>query len=125
MPEIAPTDPRAALATALSTWMTPEQVNTLIEQILALTKRAPYEYTCKHCKRNQRGYVEIPDAKAVTDSLANLANQAFGRPGEASGEDQTIVFKRLTRLDDDPALALPESGVSDLETGSEETDNGD
>lgn len=100
-PDLPPNDPRAALAGALSSWMTPEQVQTLIEQILALTKRAQYEYTCKHCKRNQKGYVEIPDAKAVTDSLANLANQAFGRPGEASGEDQTIIFKRLTKLEED------------------------
>lgn len=91
-------DLRGDIAIALQGWLTPEQLKALLDEILSMKKSA--RGWCGHCKKHV--VVEIPDAKAVVGALSDLTNQGFGRPSEASGGDEDrIVFKRLTKLEDD------------------------
>ena len=46
-------------------------------------------------------WAEISDAKAVAGALTDLANQAFGRPSEATEKTEPILFKRLTKLEEE------------------------
>jgi len=93
--------PRELLADALRGYLTPEQLAKLIDEVLAIEKRANPEITCKHCGRKQMAWVQVPDAKAVALALPDLLNQAFGRVGEASGAQDPVAFKRLTITDTD------------------------
>jgi hypothetical protein len=99
------TEPREALAAALNAFLTPEQLGKLVDEVLAIEKRISAEHTCKHCGRVTRGYVSVPDAKAVALALPDLLNQAYGRPQEASAALDPIVFKRVTITDDDEAVS--------------------
>jgi hypothetical protein len=89
-------DPRAAIAQALGSFLIPNQVEHLVNEILAITKRVSADFTCKHCKRQQKHWVDIPDASAVTSGIAELANQAFGRPPESDSVAEPIIFVRCT-----------------------------
>jgi hypothetical protein len=91
-------DLRGDIATALEGWLTPEQLSALLDEILAIKKSA--RGWCGTCKKHV--VVEISDPKAVVSAMADLANQGFGRPTEASGaDDDRIVFKRLVKLEED------------------------
>ena len=92
-------EPRDELAAKLSSYLTPEQIEKLVDEVLAITKRASAEFSCKSCGQRQMRWTDIPDAKAVASALADLMNQAFGRPGETSDTTEPILFKRLTKLD--------------------------
>lgn len=92
-------EPREELGKSLSNYLTPEQVSKLIDEVLAIEKRASAEFTCRHCGRRQMQWTTVPDAKAVASSLADLMNQAFGRPSESSDHAEPVIFKRLTRLE--------------------------
>lgn len=92
-------DPREVLATALGTYMTPEQVQKLIDEILAIEKRSSAEFTCKKCNQRQMQWTTISDAKAVASALGDLLSQGFGRPSESSEKVEPIIFKRLTNLE--------------------------
>lgn len=96
--------PRAALAQALSAMLSPEQLAKLIDDVLAIRKRASAEFFCKSCNKRQMQYVEIADAKAVALALPDLLNQAYGRPQEANQQGDPVLFKRLTVLSDDEEL---------------------
>lgn len=88
-------DLRADIAAALEGWLTPEQLKTLLDEILAVKKGA--RGWCPNCRKQVQ--VEIADAKAVVGAMADLANQGFGRPGEQqSGEDERVVFERVVYL---------------------------
>ena len=89
-------EPREELAARLSQYLTEEQIHKLIDEILAITKRASAEFTCRGCGKRQMQWTEVADAKAVASALADLMNQAFGRPGETTDTSEPIVFKRLT-----------------------------
>lgn len=97
-------EPRDALAAALSGYLTEEQVRKLIDEILAIEKRVSAEFTCKKCEQRQMQWISIPDAKAVATSLPDLLNQAFGRPNEASSQQEPIKFYRLTNMEEADAL---------------------
>lgn len=99
-------EPRAELAKALSTYLTPAQVTKLIDEILAIDKRASAEFRCKKCEQRQMAWTTIPDAKAVTSALTDLMSQAFGRPQEASSNTDPILFYRLTNMEEANALQL-------------------
>ena len=43
--------------------MTPEQVGKLIDEVLAISKRASAEFNCKKCGQRQMRWTNIPDAK--------------------------------------------------------------
>jgi O-methyltransferase involved in polyketide biosynthesis len=94
-------EPREAIASALNSYLTEEQVSKLIDEILAITKRASAEFSCKSCGQRQMAWAEISDAKAVAGALTDLANQAFGRPSEATEKTEPIVYKRLTKLEEE------------------------
>lgn len=94
-------EPREAIATALSNYLTPEQIAKLIDEILAIDKRASAEFICKKCKQRQMAWTSIPDAKSVAGALGDLLAQGFGRPSESSEKVEPIIFKRLTKLEDD------------------------
>jgi hypothetical protein len=70
------------------------QLEFLMDEVLAITKRAHGEFSCKNCGQRQRQPCEIPDAKAVTGALVDLANQAWGRPSEDKAEVEGITFVR-------------------------------
>ena len=91
-------DARSEIGKALESKLTPEQVKMLIEEVLAIRKQAWGDVTCKSCQQKQKVKVEIPDASAVTKSLIELANQAWGRPDVAAGaDDEKITFIREVR----------------------------
>jgi hypothetical protein len=92
------------LADALRSYLTPEQLSKLIDEVLAVTKRANVESVCKHCHKKQMMWIQVPDAKAVALALPDLLNQAFGRVGEANLQADPVAFKRLTITDDDEAV---------------------
>jgi hypothetical protein len=87
-------DTRSQIGDAVAGKLTPEQLAFLMDEVLAITKRAWGEFNCKNCGQLQRQTCEIPDAKAVTSSLADLLNQAWGRPSEDKAEAEGIVFVR-------------------------------
>lgn len=88
-------DLRGDIAAALDGWLTPEQLQVLLDEILAVKKGA--RGWCPKCRKQVQ--VEIPDAKAVVSAMADLANQGFGRPKESGVTDQEkIVFERVVYL---------------------------
>src|SRR5215813_2346229 len=93
--------PREMLADALRGFLTQEQLDKLINEVLAVEKKTSGDFTCKHCGRRQMQRVMVPDAKAVALALPDLLNQAFGRVGESSQQSEPVVFKRLTITDTD------------------------
>lgn len=99
-------EPREHLARALESYLTTEQIQKLIDEILAIEKRTSAEFTCKDCGRRQMQWTTIPDAKAVALALPDLLNQAYGRVGETSEKTEPVVFKRLTKLEPEDELAL-------------------
>jgi len=106
-------DPREAIAEALKGFLTPEQSKILVDEVLAVTKRGRAFFDCKKCGAHQVQFAEIPDAKAVASALTDLANQAFGRPTEASAQQvDPIQFVRLTNMGElaDYQSSKPPSG---------------
>ena len=87
-------DTRSQIGEALAGKLSPEQIEFLLDEVLAIRKNAWGEFSCKGCGQRQRQLVEIPDAKAVTGALVDLANQAWGRPTEDKAEQEGISFTR-------------------------------
>ena len=89
-------DVRQDIGAALTGKLTPEQIKVLIDEVLAIKKKARVEFTCsKDCKRKQIHTAEINDARAVTSALVELANQAWGRPTETQPEEGVKVEYRV------------------------------
>lgn len=89
---------RDEIGKALESRLTPEQVDLLLNEILAVKKQANGDFTCKKCGQRQYQKVEISDASAVTKALIELANQAWGRPAQADDvESEKITFIREVR----------------------------
>lgn len=86
-------DTRSQIGSALAGKLTPDQINTLIDTILAQTKMTWGEFSCKGCGQRQRQQVEINDSKAVTDALMKLADQAWGKPSD-DREEQGVTLIR-------------------------------
>lgn len=93
---------RAAIATALDGYLTPEQIKTLIDEVLEIRKKPWAEFACKKCGARQRQQVEVPDARAVTSALTELLNQSFGRPTEVKTEQSIVVNREVFVVADDP-----------------------
>lgn len=91
-------DPREAIAAALQGFLTPEQSRLLVDEILAIKKQARAEFNCKKCGARQIQFGEVSDAKAVSSALTDLANQAYGRPTDASAQGEPVTFVRLTKM---------------------------
>jgi hypothetical protein len=87
-------DTRSQIGDALAGKLTEAQLEFLMDEVLAITKRAHGEFSCKNCGQRQRQPCEIPDAKAVTGALVDLANQAWGRPSEDKAEVEGVTFVR-------------------------------
>lgn len=86
-------DLRAELADALNGWMSREQLDALLNEILAIRKQVSHTFTCKHCQRMQKHMVEVADAAAVARALKDLAAEGFGRPKEQQvAEAERIMF---------------------------------
>jgi hypothetical protein len=91
-------DTRSQIGDALAGKLTAEQLATLMDEVLAITKTAHGEFSCKKCGQFQKQSVQIPDAKAVTGALVDLANQAWGRPSDDKQEAEgiTLIRRSLT-----------------------------
>lgn len=61
-----------------------------MDEVLAITKHG--RGWCPKCKGAVQ--VEVPDARGVVGAMTDLANQAWGRPGEQSKSDSGITFIR-------------------------------
>jgi hypothetical protein len=113
-------DPREALADALAGFLTPEQTRTLVDEVLAVTKKGRADFSCKSCGQRQIQFALIPDARAVASALTDLANQAYGRPVEAAAAQvEPIKFVRLTNLSEleEHASSKPPRGPRRNKTG--------
>jgi len=84
------TELRDSLGTALTELMTPQQLETLVSEVLAVTKRG--RGWCPSCRRHVM--TDIPDAVAVARALTELSNQAFGRPEVVSESSGVVSFVR-------------------------------
>lgn len=91
---MADTDVRSDIGKALENHLTPEQLTKLMDEVLAITKRAHGEFACKKCGQRQKQLVDVPDARAVVAAMTDLANQAWGRPGEQAKGESGITFVR-------------------------------
>jgi|SRR5215831_14054266 len=96
-------EPRDHLRDALHNYLTPEQLTKLIDEILAIEKRVSAEFNCKKCGQRQMRWTTVSDAKSVAIALPDLLNQAYGRVGETSEKTEPVIFKRLTKLEEDEA----------------------
>jgi hypothetical protein len=83
-------DTRSQIGSALEGRFTPEKLDLLADKILEIDKQA--RGWCPNC--NKAVHVTIPDAKAVTSALTDLANQAWGRPQDDKQEAEGITFIR-------------------------------
>lgn len=89
---------RSQIAGGLAGWATEAQIRELIDNVLAIKKKASAEFACKKCKQRQMQWAEIPDARSVAQALKDLLAEGFGRPqGEESGE--RIVFERVIYME--------------------------
>src|SRR5262245_51884575 len=93
-------EPREMLRDALKNFLTPEQLTKLVDEVLAIDKRASAEFRCKKCGERQMQWARVSDAKAVALALPDLLNQAYGRVGETSEATEPVIFKRLTKLEE-------------------------
>lgn len=84
-------DARSRARDALNGKLTPEVLDTLVDEVLASTKRA--RGWCPECQKQV--WVEIPDSKAVTSALSELLTQAEGRPGTTEVDSQVVHEYRL------------------------------
>jgi hypothetical protein len=84
-------DVRTDIGAALEGKLSPEQLETLMDEVLAITKSVSAEFSCRHCNKKTMQRVSVPDAKAVTSALVELANQAWGRPAPENEQAETRV----------------------------------
>lgn len=93
-------EPREEIGKALAGKLTTEQISFLIDEVLATTKKGRAEFNCKKCGQRQLQYAEVPDARAVTSAIVELANQAWGRPDVAnqiSEEDRIVIVREVVK----------------------------
>lgn len=83
-------DTRSQIGDALAGKLTDAQLEVLMDQVLAIEKGA--RGWCPNC--NKAVMVQVPDAKAVTGAIVDLANQAWGRPQDDRVEAEGITFVR-------------------------------
>jgi hypothetical protein len=86
-------EPREQVRAALTGFLSPQQLSSLIDEVLATTKVAWVR--CEKCSNHVKG--SVPDAKAVVSALSELMTQAYGRPG-AEPEDRTVIVNRHVYL---------------------------
>ncbi len=112
-------DVREGIADALQGTLTPEQIRSIVDEALAVKKKGSAEFNCKKCGAAQKQVFEYSDVKAVLAALELLANQSWGRPGEAARSQSQVVF---TRVINPPAVYSPSSSPhpQTLGTGYEE-----
>lgn len=95
------TDIRAQLGKQLESKFTPEQLNLLINEVLAIKKSVQVEVRCKHCNRAQKVLGEMPDARSVTTALKDLLNQAWGAPVEQRAETEFKLIRNVFLIKDE------------------------
>ena len=94
-------DVRNDLAVALQDRLSPEQLNTFINEVLAIEKNAWAEFNCKDCGKRQRQQARLSDARSVTQALTELLNQGFGRPTEQKTETEIVVNRQVFLIRDE------------------------
>lgn len=95
-------DVRGDIGAALAGKMTQQQIDLLLNEVLAITKHA--RGWCPSCKKHVM--CEIADAKAVTGALVDLANQAWGRPQDVKQEEAGVTFiRQIIRQEPEPPAA--------------------
>ena len=74
-----------------------EWLREFMESVKELQKGYQVEHDCPECSFRKKVTVQIPDFKNILDSVTELFNQAYGRPGTDNPESQgtVIVVKRI------------------------------
>ena len=72
-------EPREELGKKLSSYLTPEQIAKLIDEVLAIEKRISAEFVCKSCGQRQMRWTTAPDAKA-NQARAAVAFRSYSKP---------------------------------------------
>lgn len=120
----APAAPREVTARVVSEVFDEEWLRGWAEALKDLSKGYPVEHNCPECGFRKKIIVQIPDFRGITDSVLELWNQAFGRPGTADAEPGgvTIIVNRVWPGDDADSrdrehvhAAAPASGSAPLE----------
>jgi hypothetical protein len=57
-----------------------------METVKGLNKGYPVDHTCAECGKRGKVIVQVPDFKGILDSVTEMFNQGFGRPGTADSE---------------------------------------
>ena len=89
--------PREVTARVMGEVFDEEWLREYAEKLKGLTKGALVDHTCAGCGKRAKVKVEVPDFKGINDSILELWNQGFGRPGMAEGEPGGVelVIERL------------------------------
>jgi hypothetical protein len=90
-------DARAQINQALENLIEPEQLKTLLDEVLKITKSG--RGWCPKCKHAV--FVEVPDAKAVVGAMGELLNQAKGRPTETKQVTEIVVERNVYLVTDE------------------------
>jgi hypothetical protein len=111
-------DARENARQALNGKLTPAKLDTLLDEVLAITKQA--RGWCTQCKKAVM--VEVSDPKAVVSALSELLTQAEGRPGTADTDQQTIHEYRLIWQVSEVPAGVDESAVERIATPTPDDD---
>ena len=87
-PTTADLSPRDRVAQGLAGYRSPELLEKLLGEVMALEKVA-----WGSCKCGKRVQISVPDARAVTSSLVDLLKEGYGTPN-ARDTDRSIVVNR-------------------------------
>jgi hypothetical protein len=88
-------DVRSDIGKALTGKLTKDQIKYLIDEVLAIKKKANCEFVCKKCSQRQMQWAEVIDTEKVVSALTKLADQAWGRPTEVKEADGVKVNYRV------------------------------
>jgi hypothetical protein len=94
---VAPSDVRPRLAAAAAANL-PELERVLLDAATGATRQAWTTVTCKHCERQARYEVVIPDYRVRLDAVEKLLQQGLGRAREAQDAPTAELPTSVTDL---------------------------
>jgi hypothetical protein len=67
-----------------------------MDSVKGIQKGVMVDHKCGECGKRGKVTVQIPDFKAILDSVVEFFNQSYGRPSTADGEPGgvTIIVER-------------------------------
>jgi hypothetical protein len=71
--------------------LTPEQITKILRDIASAVRKRWITITCKHCDRDGKYEVDVPDDKTRLDSVKFMVEHGFGKPGQAKPDERIEV----------------------------------